>query len=140
MPTLLDHVVVGLITVLLPLHDLLIRYPRLLRAAPESAPRVRTRTYVESMVLEWSLLAVAIWVWRSRERSWEELGLSLSLGWGFWLALAVALGVIVFTTWQRRLLAAEGAGDSLHVPSRRQRLRWVDRPWPLAAALLPPPG
>jgi membrane protease YdiL (CAAX protease family) len=108
MPAFWDHAIVAAITILLPLHDLLIWYPRLLRAAPERAARARRRTYLESMAIEWGLLFLTVGWWTRAERSWDDLGLGLSFGWGFWIAAALTIGVVIYSL---RLRAALEEGD-----------------------------
>lgn len=100
-PSLVDHVLVLCITVLLPVHDLLFWYPRLVRAAPERRARVRGQAYMESMLIEWGLFAAVAGWWFTRGREWAVLGFGLPLGWGFWAGLGVAVGVFVFGTRQR---------------------------------------
>ncbi len=101
MPTLFDHVVVGLIAVALPLYDLLLWYPRMMRASGRTAGRMRLRSYTESMLFEWGLVAITVAVWIAHSRSLDALGLGFSPSWGFALALALALGFIAFGTSQR---------------------------------------
>lgn len=101
MPTALDHVLVVCITVLLPIHDLVFWYPRLLRAAPLGIERARRRAYLETVIVEWTLVAATVVLWGARGRAWADLGVGLRLGWGFWLALALAATAMVLATWQR---------------------------------------
>jgi len=101
MLTPFDHVLVILITILLPVHDLLFWYPRLLRAERVHASRAKTRAYLETMGIEWGLSIVVVVFWIRRDRTWDALGLDAPAGWGFWVAAALALGIIGFGTWQR---------------------------------------
>ena len=111
MPTPLDHVLVGLITVVLPLHDLLFWYPRMVRAAAGNAGRARHEAYFESMGVEWALVAVALVYWSRVDRSWTSLGFSAPSGWGFWVGLGAAVGFAVFATWQRISLGRRGEDE-----------------------------
>jgi membrane protease YdiL (CAAX protease family) len=107
MPTPLDHVVVGLITVILPLHDLLFWYPRMVRAAAGDAGRARHEAYFESMGVEWVVVAATLVYWSRVDRSWGALGFSPPSGWGFWIGLGVALGFAIFATWERLSLGRQ---------------------------------
>jgi membrane protease YdiL (CAAX protease family) len=101
MLTPIDHVLVVLITILLPVHDLLYWYPRLLKAEPLHAGKAKSRAYLETIVIEWGLCIATLVIWSRSERTWSDLGLGASGGWGFWAGAGLALGVIVFGTWQR---------------------------------------
>jgi membrane protease YdiL (CAAX protease family) len=81
MPTVLDHVLVGLITILLPLHDLLFWFPRVVRAGPAGAGRARIHAYRESIIVEWTLVAVTALVWSHYQRLWPDLGFAAPGGW-----------------------------------------------------------
>lgn len=99
--TLVDHLLVFATTVVLPVHDLLFWYPRLLRAEPIDMPRARYRAYAESMIAEWGLLAATVGWWAMKGRAWKDLGIAIPGGWGFWLGVSVAVTVIVLVTRQR---------------------------------------
>lgn len=99
--TWVDHAIVVAITVVLPVHDLLFWYPRLLRAGPDRAARARLNAYRESVIVLWALGAVTAWWWWSRGRDWLELGVSVPEGWGFWSALALSVVVMGLLSWQR---------------------------------------
>lgn len=101
MLTPLDQVLVVCITILLPIHDILFWYPRLLRAAPQGVQRARRQAYLETVVIEWTLVAATVALWAYRGRPWADLGVGLRMGWGFWLALALAALAIVLASWQR---------------------------------------
>lgn len=107
MLTPLDHVLVVLITVLLPIHDLLFWYPRLLRAEPHHAGRAKSRAYVETIGIEWGLCIATLVFWARQERTWGDLGLGAPGGWGFWAGAALALGILGFGTWQRLAVARD---------------------------------
>jgi membrane protease YdiL (CAAX protease family) len=111
MLTVWDHVLIVCVTILLPIHDLLFWYPRLLRAEPDRATRARSRAYLETMVIEWSLFTAALWLWSSQGRPWGDLGLSVPGGWGFWLGAALGAGILVFGTWQRLTLSRDPDGE-----------------------------
>ncbi len=107
MVTPLDHLVVALVTILLPVHDLLFWYPHLVRAVAERVRNARHRAYAQSLVTEWGLLAASLAAWKWQGRPWSELGLRVPSGWGFWVALAVAAGFAVFAGRQRVRLTRE---------------------------------
>jgi membrane protease YdiL (CAAX protease family) len=105
--TLVDHLLVLCTTVVLPIHDLLFWYPRLVRAHAGHIPRARFRAYRDCMVVEWSLFAATLGWWAFRDRPWDSLGFAAPGGWGFWLGVAVALSVIVVITRQRLALSRD---------------------------------
>ena len=107
MLTPLDHVVVALITIVLPVHDLLFWYPRLVRAAAERLRNARHRAYFQSLTTEWVLLAAVLASWAIQGRGWADLGFRMPAGWGFWAALALAAGFAVFVGRQRVNLVRE---------------------------------
>jgi membrane protease YdiL (CAAX protease family) len=105
--TLVDHLLIVCTTVVLPIHDLLFWYPRLVRAEAMELPRVRYRAYLESMITEWGLLAAVVAWWAVKGRPWRDLGIAVPGGWGFWLGVAVAVSVIVLITRQRLALSRD---------------------------------
>ncbi len=107
MPTVLDHVLVVLITIVLPLHDLLFWFPRLARAPAAGAGRARVRAYRETLIVEWALVALTALLWVHFGRQWSDLGLSVPGGWRFWVAAALAAAFAGFSFWQRRKLTAD---------------------------------
>lgn len=107
MLTPLDHVLVVLITIVLPVHDLLFWYPRLVRAAAERVRSARHRAYFQSLATEWVLLAATLAAWAMLGRGWSDLGFRAPSGWGFWAALALAAGFAAFVGRQRRNLVRE---------------------------------
>lgn len=111
MPTLIDHLLIIGFAILLPIHDLLFWYPRLLRANPDHRGRVRTQAYAESMTIEWVLFAAVLFVWSHQDRPWDGLGFSFSGGWGFWLGAAIAVAIIVIGTRQRLSLVQDPDDD-----------------------------
>ncbi len=128
MPTPLDHVLVVLITVVLPLHDLLFWYPRLLRAGPEGVARARRHAYTESIVVEWTLVgATAAW-WAYSGRAWPQLGVAAPHGWWFWGGAALAAALIAFFTWQRISISRKGETDEV---ATEELLRQIDNIRPL---------
>ena len=104
MPTVLDHVLVGLITLVLPLHDLLFWFPRLARAPSARAGRARIHAYRESIIVEWGLVALTALLWLHYQRLWPELGFSMPGGWRFWTAAGAAAAFAGFSLWQRQKL------------------------------------
>jgi CAAX protease family protein len=100
-PTLPDHLLVLAVTVLLPVHDLLFWFPRLARASPFQAGRARGRAYMESAIIEWTLVGLLGLRWALGGRPFADLGLRAPGGLGFWISLGFAVGVVVVATWQR---------------------------------------
>ncbi len=100
-----------LVTVVLPLHDLLFWFPRVARASSLRIGRIRHQAYMESMGVEWALTAATALLWLYRDRSWDALGLGTPGGWGFWLGLGAALGFAVFASWQRLKLTRSARAE-----------------------------
>jgi membrane protease YdiL (CAAX protease family) len=98
---MVDHVLVAAVTILLPIHDLLFWYPRLVRSSPAGPGRARSRAYLESALIEWGLFFAVLGWWMIRGRPLPAVGLGSPSGWGFWVAVVLALGAIGFATWQR---------------------------------------
>jgi len=96
-----DHLLVVAITILLPIHDLLFWYPRMLRADAAGVKKARHRAYLESILTEWTLVALVGARWATAGRAWPDLGLGAPSGWGFWIGLGITVAVMVGLTWQR---------------------------------------
>ena len=121
MPYVLDHVLVVMITILLPLHDLLFWFPRLLHAPPHEAGRARIHAYTESTWVEWSMVAATAALWLHYQRGWGDLGLAAPHGWRFWLGAGIASAFVVFITIQRRAVSRED--DPEVIASVRRQLQ-----------------
>jgi membrane protease YdiL (CAAX protease family) len=106
-PVFVDHLLIVCVTVLLPIHDLLFWYPRVVHAARRDRPRARAHAYRESMSVEWALVAVTMAWWALRDRPWEDLGFAAPGGWGFWLGAAIAATIFVVVTRQRLALSRD---------------------------------
>ena len=118
-PTLLDHALVALITVGLPLHVLLFWFPRVKRAVAVHPRWARHRGYLEGNVVLWALAAVTLFHWARAGRAGPDLGLGAPEGLRFWAALVVALGVVGGLVWQRiKLLRDADTGDVREVVLR----------------------
>jgi CAAX protease family protein len=100
-PGPVDHILIGAITILLPLHDLLFWFPRLRRAAGPALGRARSRAYLESAIIEWALVFLILLNWMTSARPLEGLGFATAAGWRFWSASLLVAGALAFTTWQR---------------------------------------
>src|SRR5262245_24003631 len=87
----LDHVLLIVVAVLLPLADWLWLYPRLVRASAAGVPGARWRFYAVGMLTLWGIAAVVAAFWAVRDRSWGAIG----LGAGPWSRLGVGLGLAV---------------------------------------------
>jgi membrane protease YdiL (CAAX protease family) len=125
-PTLPDHLLVLAVTVLLPVHDLLFWFPRLARASPFQAGRARGRAYLESAVIEWSLVGLLVLRWTLGRRPFADLGLRAPGGLGFWIAAGFAAAVVVVATWQRISLTR-----NIEEEDRRQVLAQIQGLLPL---------
>lgn len=92
---LIDHLLLGLLTVALPLFASLVVYPRHLAALREGRPGHRLRMYRRTIAAQWTAAAVAVGVWLHAERPLDDLGLGLPGGRWFTVA-AILVALIVF--------------------------------------------
>ena len=106
-PSLLDHALVALITVGLPLHALLFWFPRVKRLILLHPRWARHRAYLEGNATLWTITALTLLHWNRAGRTFDDLGLGLPHGTRFWLTLGAALGIVTFLLWQRMALLRE---------------------------------
>lgn len=122
MPFWFDHAFFLILAVLFPLRAIRSGMRRLRLAPDDSLPKVRVSVYRQAIVVQWTLVAIALVIWISAARPWKTLGVVPSPTLGL-LVVAVLAGVVAaFTIRQRNaaLRSDEALGDV------RRRLRHVE--------------
>ncbi len=93
--TLLDHLLVALLFLVLPVvgrHD----HAGSVKRIAAGEPADRSRRYWQTIGMEWLSLAILFAVWIDASRSFEMLGFVLPSGTGFWIsAAAVTVSVLL---------------------------------------------
>ena len=132
MLTLLDHLLVALVVVGLPLRAL--HGIRVLRAAdPQGLPALRRRLWTRAMAVQWTLAAAALGVWFAHHRDARALGLGLAPSMALTGVLVGLVTIVVIVLRQRGALVTEEA-----LRARvRARLAPVERLMPRTAAEMP---
>ena len=115
MPGPLDFGFVLLFAVAWPIYTTFVDWPRYLARLRAGVPGARMGQYLETLLEQWGLAAVAAWLWIHGHRPGSELGLRAVAGW----RLGVALALLAATVWllgsQIRTVATR--------PATRERLR-----------------
>jgi membrane protease YdiL (CAAX protease family) len=126
-----DLLVVLALVALWPLYEHFVDWPAFQRRVREDPQRARAREYVGTMVVQWSMVAIAGGVWLARGRGLLALGLIVPVGW----RLVASVVALVLLAWMylrqvpavagserlRRLVAARM--DALHVRDLLPRTR-----------------
>jgi hypothetical protein len=108
-PQLLDHLLVALIILVLPVHGAW-EYRRLARRVRAGVRDARTREYRSTMVMEWLLAAVVLGLWLASSRPPGDLGLALPGGWRLAFgAAATVVGLAVLEVQRRAVHGTTGA-------------------------------
>jgi membrane protease YdiL (CAAX protease family) len=102
--TLLDHVLLVLITLVWPLAEWRWYYPLSVRAIAAGVPGARTRLYRNSVVPQWVFSACIIALWAYRGRPWAALLLGPSTPLRLGIAFAPVALIVAFIWHQRRAL------------------------------------
>jgi len=102
-----DHILVVIIAVVWPLYVAFFRFPRLRRAVAAGLPSARVRAYIETMLTQWSLAAIALMVWLRAARPTSDLGFSMLGGWQLWLGIALVVLALVILGVQARQVARD---------------------------------
>ena len=102
-----------LATVVVPAHDLIFWNTRLRRAHRAGPRETRRRSYIQTMVVEWTMALLVLAHWWQAGRPWPDLGFGFSGSLGFWTSLTAVAAVIAFFSWQRLelMLRAEGRAE-----------------------------
>src|SRR5438477_233574 len=109
MPGWLDVALVVLFAAVWPLSEYFWIWPRHVRAVERGEPDARSRAYVKTTFLQWTLAALVLALTFSFGRSLSTLGLGALGGWRLALgvSLSVAYGVLIVV--QGRMLANKPA-------------------------------
>ena len=102
-----DLIFLAVVVVAWPLYVALVRYPRLTRDTAAGKPGARPFAYLEGVLTQWGLCAVAIPLWLrgvqtnpDYPRTLQGLGLAMPGGTGFWIGLALAAAVSALAVTQ----------------------------------------
>ena len=125
MPTLLDHGLVLLLAVGVPLLAAWMTRPHVKAALCEGPPETRIRTYWLNVGLQWALTGVALGAWAHAGRRADELGFTWPAGWQAPVGLGIAMLLAATLTAQYVVLMRTGRG-------RRQLLDELRRQAPFA--------
>jgi membrane protease YdiL (CAAX protease family) len=138
MPQLVDHLLVGFLLVVVPVHGHL-SYRRLAARVAAGETGARLAEYRWTIALEWAVVLVLLILWRLMGRSAESLGLTVPMtGWSL-LGLGITvtmLGLLGYQWWAiKRLegpaldpLRAQLAGATALLPANEPEVRlfrWV---------------
>ncbi len=110
MTTWLDYTLLALLALLFPIlgHR---SYQKLQKRLAAGETGARIKSYRQTMLLEWSLLAAVALIWLLADRTLEALGFATAAPWRFGLGMAVAVAVTALFAWQARSLPRAPAED-----------------------------
>ncbi len=114
-----DHALALVLAVIFPLRAALFGLRRLRRAPVALQPRVRRRTYLEAIAVQWTATLAVLGLWVAQAREWDALGLRLHLTGGFaatGVAVAAAVAVLL-----AQLLAARRSDAAMERVAGRVR-------------------
>jgi len=115
MPNLVDVLVVASITVLWPVWENVIAWPRFVREVTGGAAGVRIAGYRQAMATQWAISAFALLAWIWRDHPWSALPLLATAPWRLALGGLVAVAMIV--------LMARQLADVRKNPATREAVR-----------------
>jgi membrane protease YdiL (CAAX protease family) len=98
-PTAIDHVLVALFVIVLPVYSLL-TYPALRRDVSSGKPGALVREYSEILAILWAGAALVLGAWIYQGRAVTDLGFAIDFGWRFLAGLAVTLILVAFLVSQ----------------------------------------
>jgi membrane protease YdiL (CAAX protease family) len=98
-PTAIDHVLVVLFVIVLPVYSLL-TYPALQREVTSGKPGVLIREYSVIIAILWVGAALVLGMWVYQRRAVSNLGFAIDLNWRFLGGLAATLILIGFLVSQ----------------------------------------
>jgi membrane protease YdiL (CAAX protease family) len=98
-PTVIDHVLVALFVIVLPVYSLL-TYPALQRDISSGKPGVLVREYSEILAILWAGAALVLGAWVYQGRAVADLGFAIDFNWRFLGGLAITLILIAFLIGQ----------------------------------------
>jgi membrane protease YdiL (CAAX protease family) len=106
MHPLVDHLVVLVFAVAYPAYGAW-SYPRLLRRIDAGQPAARVRTYARVIVVQWTLVGIALGWWAHTQRAWTDLGLMGSPSPQIWEVATVMTVPLLWSAAQVRRLARD---------------------------------
>jgi len=104
MPTIGDHTLMLVLTLILPLWGLK-RLPKFIAAVRRGDPLARTRAYRGIIVWQWTLVIGLLIAWPLAGRAWPALGLALPGGVPTYIGLAATVVMLVLCGLQQKLVA-----------------------------------
>jgi membrane protease YdiL (CAAX protease family) len=116
-PTLLDHLLVVVLVVILPIEGYF-AFHELVAGLRRADPMARSRAFIYTIALQWGLVAALAAGWDTAARPWTALGLAASDLKGTIIGLAAVAAATLLVVLQYRSVRALS-------PERRQRL--IDR-------------
>jgi membrane protease YdiL (CAAX protease family) len=108
---IVDHLLVLVLLVVLPLYVRLFAAPRMQREFAEGGPGRRRRFYWQSVAIQWTAAGGLALFWWLASRDAADLGVVAPEGWRFWVALPVVAAAL--------LAIAVAQQVSLRTPARR---------------------
>jgi membrane protease YdiL (CAAX protease family) len=102
--TVFDHGHAFVLAVAFPLFAFLVVYPRLLEGIARGAPDARSSTYLITIVVQWTLVAVLALTWRRLGRTAPMLGLTRPRGWRLIVAIVLPVLAAAMAVLQVRAL------------------------------------
>lgn len=132
-PTILDHTLVFLVAIGLPLWAS-ITYRRFLARVKAGGGAARLSEYKWTTAIQWCIAGLALAVWAHHDRDFAMLGFQLPVGTRSWLVAALCVALAAFFVKQSFDLRAPGAdlsdlGPQLEpvrdlMPQSKRELRW----------------
>jgi uncharacterized protein len=107
------HIIVAAIVVgVLPLWTALVAVPKVRKLPAAEQDRLRSRIYVEAMVLQWALMLIALSPVLFRDVSLEQLGLTVAPAEWPRVLIGAALAALLLAgfEWQRHMLLTRSEG------------------------------
>jgi membrane protease YdiL (CAAX protease family) len=97
-----DHILAFIIVVAWPLYAAMVQFPRLKRGLALEVPGIRVRAYLQAMLTQWVLAALALVMWTRLGRPAGDLGFGFVGGWRLAVGVLVLIAAVVFFEVQRR--------------------------------------
>lgn len=99
MPTLIDHLLIFAIVIVFPVYGFA-KWKQFKQDVAEKKPNAKKNAYLETILIQWLLVASVLVVWLWKERSFASLGLAAVWNERFILANLFVLAACVFLVWQ----------------------------------------
>src|ERR1043165_2661671 len=103
MPGTIDLHMAGFVTIVYPIWDIFILWPRMLRSMASGRPAPRGPVYREIIALEWIGTALIAAVWTYAARPWHVIGLVAPAGWRLVVTIALVLALVLL--WRAQVRA-----------------------------------